>query len=138
MTSLHTPDYEQLRISDLHAFYGESHILHGIDLKVARGECVTLLGRNGSGRSTTLKSVLGLVGKRTGSIMVNGREVIAEPTHRMARYGIGYVPEERAIFASLSTEENLMLPPQVASGALSVPRKKQPAPEVAAARSASR
>ena len=120
MTSAFTPHPEMLRIHDLHAFYGESHILHGIDLKVARGECVTLLGRNGSGRSTTLKSVLGLVGKRTGSIMVNGREVIAEPTHRMARYGIGYVPEERAIFASLSTEENLMLPPQVASGAMSV------------------
>ena len=77
MTSAFTPRPEMLRIQDLHAFYGESHILHGIDLKVARGECVTLLGRNGSGRSTTLKSVLGLVGKRTGSIMVNGREVIA-------------------------------------------------------------
>ncbi|MDI3514727.1 MAG: branched-chain amino acid transport system ATP-binding protein [Rhodocyclaceae bacterium] len=120
MTSAFTPRPEMLRIQDLHAFYGESHILHGIDLKVARGECVTLLGRNGSGRSTTLKSVLGLVGRRTGSIMVNGREVINEPTHRMARYGIGYVPEERAIFASLSAEENLMLPPQVASGAMSV------------------
>ncbi|MBV2265334.1 MAG: ATP-binding cassette domain-containing protein, partial [Thauera sp.] len=91
MTSAFTPHPEMLRIHDLHAFYGESHILHGIDIRVARGECVTLLGRNGSGRSTTLKSVLGLVGKRTGSIMVNGREVIAEPTHRMARYGIGYV-----------------------------------------------
>ena len=120
MTSAFTPHPEMLRIHDLHAFYGESHILHGIDLKVARGECVTLLGRNGSGRSTTLKSVLGLVSRRTGSIMVNGREVINEPTHRMAHYGIGYVPEERAIFASLSTEENLMLPPQVASGAMSV------------------
>jgi branched-chain amino acid transport system ATP-binding protein len=109
-----------LRIHDLHAFYGESHILHGIDLKVARGECVTLLGRNGSGRSTTLKSVLGLVGRRSGSIMVNGKEVIAEPTHRMARYGVGYVPEERAIFASLSCEENLLLPPQVASGGMSM------------------
>jgi branched-chain amino acid transport system ATP-binding protein len=130
-----------LRIHDLHAFYGESHILHGIDLKVARGECVTLLGRNGSGRSTTLKSVLGLVGKRTGSIMVNGNEVIAEPTHRMARYGIGYVPEERAIFASLSTEENLMLPPQVASGGMSVDEiyehVPQPATSAAAARAPS-
>lgn len=120
MTSAFQPRPEMLRISDLHSFYGESHILHGIDLKVARGECVTLLGRNGSGRSTTLKSVLGLVGRRSGSIMVNGKEVISEPTHRMARYGIGYVPEERAIFASLSTEENLMLPPQVASGGMSV------------------
>ncbi|MBN8283044.1 ABC transporter ATP-binding protein [Zoogloea sp.] len=120
MTSAFDPKPEMLRIHDLHAFYGESHILHGIDLNVGRGECITLLGRNGSGRSTTLKSILGLVGRRTGSIMVNGKDVIAEPTHRMARYGIGYVPEERAIFASLSTEENLMLPPQVASGGMSV------------------
>ncbi|MBL8444631.1 MAG: ABC transporter ATP-binding protein [Zoogloeaceae bacterium] len=120
MTSAFNPHAEMLRIRDLHAFYGESHILHGIDLQVARGECITLLGRNGSGRSTTLKSILGLVGRRSGSIMVNGKEVIAEPTHRMARYGVGYVPEERAIFASLSTEENLMLPPQVASGGMSV------------------
>lgn len=120
MTSAFDPKPEMLRISDLHAFYGESHILHGIDLHVGRGECITLLGRNGSGRSTTLKSILGLVGRRSGSIMVNGKDVIAEPTHRMARHGIGYVPEERAIFASLSTEENLMLPPQVASGGMSV------------------
>ena len=120
MTSAFDPKPEMLRISDLHAFYGESHILHGIDLHVGRGECITLLGRNGSGRSTTLKSILGLVGRRSGSIMVNGKDVITEPTHRMARHGIGYVPEERAIFASLSTEENLMLPPQVASGGMSV------------------
>ena len=120
MTSAFDPKPEMLRIRDLHAFYGESHILHGIDLHVGRGECVTLLGRNGAGRSTTLKSILGLVGRRSGSIMANGKEVIAEPTHRMARYGIGYVPEERAIFASLSTEENLLLPPQVASGGMSV------------------
>ncbi|ATE62124.1 ABC transporter ATP-binding protein [Thauera sinica] len=120
MTSAFEPHPEMLRISDLHAFYGESHILHGIDLQVARGECVTLLGRNGSGRSTTLKSVLGLVGRRSGSIMVNGKEVVAEPTHRMARHGIGYVPEERAIFSSLSAEENLLLPPQVSSGGMSV------------------
>ncbi|RTL35851.1 MAG: ABC transporter ATP-binding protein [Rhodocyclaceae bacterium] len=120
MTSAFDPKPEMLRIRDLHAFYGESHILHGIDLHVGRGECVTLLGRNGSGRSTTLKSILGLVGRRSGSIMLNGKEIIAEPTHRMARYGIGYVPEERAIFASLTTEENLLLPPQVASGGMSV------------------
>lgn len=120
MTSAFDPKPEMLRIHDLHAFYGESHILHGIDLNVGRGECITLLGRNGAGRSTTLKSILGLVGRRSGSIMVNGKEVINEPTHRMARYGVGYVPEERAIFASLSTEENLMLPPQVASGGMSV------------------
>ncbi|ANQ83211.1 ABC transporter ATP-binding protein [Azoarcus olearius] len=120
MTSAFESHAEMLRISDLHAFYGESHILHGIDLQVARGECVTLLGRNGSGRSTTLKSILGLVGRRSGSIMVNGNEVIAEPTHRMARHGVGYVPEERAIFASLTAEENLLLPPQVSSGGMSV------------------
>ncbi len=120
MTSAFDPKPEMLRIHDLHAFYGESHILHGIDLNVGRGECITLLGRNGAGRSTTLKSILGLVGRRSGSIMVNGKEVINEPTHRMARYGVGYVPEERAIFASLSTEENRMLPPQVASGGMSV------------------
>jgi branched-chain amino acid transport system ATP-binding protein len=120
MTSAFDPKPEMLRISALHAFYGESHILHGIDLMVGRGECITLLGRNGAGRTTTLKSILGLVGKRTGSIMVNGKEVINEPTHRMARYGVGYVPEERAIFASLSAEENLLLPPQVASGGMAV------------------
>jgi branched-chain amino acid transport system ATP-binding protein len=120
MTSAFDPKPEMLRITALHAFYGESHILHGIDLMVGRGECVTLLGRNGAGRTTTLKSILGLVGKRTGSIMVNGKEVINEATHRMARLGVGYVPEERAIFASLSTEENLLLPPQVASGGMSV------------------
>jgi len=120
MTSAFTPHPEMLRISQLHTYYGESHILHGIDISVARGECVTLLGRNGSGRSTTLKSILGLVGSRSGSIQVNGKEVINEPTHRMARYGVGFVPEERAIFASLSTEENLMLPPEVASGGMSV------------------
>jgi branched-chain amino acid transport system ATP-binding protein len=120
MTSAFQSRAEMLRIRDLHAFYGESHILHGIDLTVARGECVTLLGRNGSGRSTTLKAILGLVGRRSGSIVVNGTEVIGEPTHRMAQYGIGYVPEERAIFASLSAEENLMLPPEVGSGGMTV------------------
>ncbi|HTT12733.1 MAG TPA: ABC transporter ATP-binding protein [Burkholderiaceae bacterium] len=109
---------EFLRISDLHAFYGESHILHGVDLSVNRGEVVTLLGRNGAGRTTTLKSILGLVGRRTGSIMVNGIEAVALPPHRIARLGIGYCPEERGIFASLSCEENLLLPPPVASGGL--------------------
>jgi branched-chain amino acid transport system ATP-binding protein len=111
---------EYLRISALHAFYGESHILHGVDLVVNRGEVVTLLGRNGAGRTTTLKSILGLVGKRTGSIMINGREAIAMPPHRVARLGVGYTPEERGIFASLTCEENLLLPPQVASGGLSL------------------
>ena len=111
---------EYLRISGLHAFYGESHILHGVDLVVNRGEVVTLLGRNGAGRTTTLRSILGLVGRRTGSIMINGREAIAMPPHRAARLGVGYTPEERGIFASLSCEENLLLPPQVASGGMSV------------------
>ncbi len=120
MTTDQHPRREMLRIENLHAYYGESHILHGIDLSVGRGECVTLLGRNGAGRTTTLKSILGLVGRRTGSIVVNGNEVIAEATHRMASHGVGYVPEERAIFASLSAEENLMLPPEVASGGIPV------------------
>jgi len=109
---------EFLRINALHAFYGESHILHGVDLTVNRGEVVTLLGRNGAGRTTTLKSILGLVGRRTGSIMVNGVEAVALAPHRIARLGIGYCPEERGIFASLSCEENLLLPPPVASGGL--------------------
>jgi branched-chain amino acid transport system ATP-binding protein len=111
---------EYLRVTDLHAFYGESHILHGVDFTVNRGEVVTLLGRNGAGRTTTLKSILGLVGKRTGSIMINGREAIELPPHRIAHLGIGYCPEERGIFASLSCEENLLLPPPVASGGMSV------------------
>jgi branched-chain amino acid transport system ATP-binding protein len=111
---------EFLRLTDVHAFYGESHILHGVDLTVNRGEVVTLLGRNGAGRTTTLKSILGLVGRRTGSIMINGREAVAMPPHRIARLGIGYCPEERGIFASLSCEENLLLPPPVASGGMRV------------------
>ncbi len=111
---------ELLRVTNLHAFYGESHILHGMDFTVRRGELVTLLGRNGSGRTTTLKSILGLVGKRTGSIMMNGRETVHMQPHQIVHLGIGYCPEERGIFASLSTEENLMLPPTVSSGGLSV------------------
>jgi len=117
MTSAAT---EFLRITDLHAFYGESHILHGVDLTVNRGELVTLLGRNGAGRTTTLKSILGLVDRRSGSIMVNGRQAIGLPPHRIAHFGVGYCPEERGIFASLSCEENLLLPPAVASGGMSV------------------
>jgi len=117
MTSAAT---EFLRITDLHAFYGESHILHGVDMTVNRGELVTLLGRNGAGRTTTLKSVLGLVGGRSGSIMVNGHEAIRLPPHRIAHLGVGYCPEERGIFSSLSAEENLLLPPAVASGGMSV------------------
>ena len=111
---------EFLRISALHAFYGESHILHGIDLLVNRGECVSLLGRNGAGRTTTLRAILGLTGRRTGSIMLNGRETITMATHRIAQLGVGYCPEERGIYASLSCEENLLLPPQVGSGGMAL------------------
>jgi branched-chain amino acid transport system ATP-binding protein len=117
---LSVPRVELLRVTDLHAFYGESHILHGIDFRVAAGELVTLLGRNGAGRTTTLKAILGLTGKRTGSIMVDGRETVAMATHKIVQLGIGYCPEERGIFASLTAEENLLLPPPVGSGGLSV------------------
>nr|WP_111413324.1 ABC transporter ATP-binding protein [Halomonas lactosivorans] len=109
-----------LRIRNLHAFYGESHILHGVDLEVRRGELVTLLGRNGAGRSTTLKAIMSMVGRRTGSIMINGTETIGMRAHRIPRLGIGYCPEERGIFASLDVEENLLLPPTVRSGGMSI------------------
>ncbi len=111
---------EYLRLTDVHAFYDESHILHGLDFTVYRGECVALLGRNGAGRTTTLRAILGLVGRRTGSIMVNGREVVHWPTHRIARLGVGYCPEERGIFSSLTAEENLMLPPKLTSEGMSL------------------
>jgi len=111
---------ELLRLSDVHAYYGESHILHGVDLTVRRGEVVTLLGRNGAGRTTTLKTILGLVGRRTGSVLIDGVEAIGLPPHRIARMGLGYCPEERGIFASLTCEENLLLPPPVADGGMSV------------------
>ena len=111
---------ELLRLSGVHAWYGESHILHGIDLTVNKGEVVTLLGRNGSGRTTTLKSIMGLVGRRSGSIMINGTEAVGLSPHRIAHLGLGYCPEERGIFTSLSCEENLLLPPPVASGGMSL------------------
>jgi branched-chain amino acid transport system ATP-binding protein len=111
---------EILRMANVHAWYGESHVLHGVDLVVHRGEVVTMLGRNGSGRTSTLKSILGMVGRRSGSIVVNGTETIALPSYRIVRLGLGYCPEERGIFASLSTEENLLLPPQVQSGGMPV------------------
>ena len=100
-----------LEIKGLQAWYGESHVLHGVDMVVQPGEVVTLLGRNGAGRTTTMRAVMGLTGARKGSLRVNGTETIAMPTHRIAHLGIGYCPEERGIFASLSAEENLMLPP---------------------------
>ncbi len=109
-----------LRVSGLHAFYGESHILHGVDFSVTRGEVVTLLGRNGAGRTTTFKAMLGLVGNRSGSVMINGREAIALPPHRIAHLGVGYCPEERGIYASLSAEENLLLPPLVGTEGMSI------------------
>ena len=102
-----------LEIKGLQAWYGESHVLHGVDMVVQPGEVVTLLGRNGAGRTTTLRAIMGLTGARKGSIEVNGRETIAMPTHRIAHLGIGYCPEGRGIFASLSCEENLMLPPEL-------------------------
>lgn len=120
MSSLHTPEFEQLRVCDLHAFYGESHILHGIDLQVRRGELVTLLGRNGSGRSTTLRAIMNMVGRRTGSIVVNGTETIGLAAHLIPRLGVGFCPEERGIFASLNVEENLLLPPTVRSDGMSL------------------
>jgi branched-chain amino acid transport system ATP-binding protein len=111
---------ESLRIADLNAFYGESHILHGMDIVVRAGECVSLLGRNGAGRTTTLRAVMGLTGKRTGSIMLNGIETVGLPPHRVARLGVGYCPEERGIYSSLTCEENLLLPPQVGPGGMSL------------------
>jgi len=111
---------EVLQVAGLHAYYGESHVLHGVDCHVGRGEVVTLLGRNGAGRTTTMRALLGLVGGRSGSVLINGRETIGLPPHRIARLGIGYCPEERGIYASLSTEENLELPPPVAPGGMSV------------------
>ncbi len=109
-----------LEMRDMQAWYGESHILHGMTILVGRGEVVTLLGRNGSGRTTTLKAVLGLTDRRRGSLRLEGRDILALAPHRIARLGVGYCPEERGIFASLTTEENLLLPPRVAEGGMSV------------------
>jgi branched-chain amino acid transport system ATP-binding protein len=109
-----------LEISGLQGWYGESHVLHGVDLKVDEGEVVTLLGRNGAGRTSTLRAIMGLIGSRKGSIKVRGSETVAMATHQIARLGLGYCPEERGIFASLSAEENLLLPPQLAAGGMSV------------------
>jgi branched-chain amino acid transport system ATP-binding protein len=109
-----------LEIKDLHAWYGESHVLHGVDFHVDEGEVVTLLGRNGAGRTSTLRAIMGLTGSRKGSIRVKGSETVAMATHRIARLGLGYCPEERGIFSSLSAEENLMLPPTLGPGGMSV------------------
>src|SRR6476620_1617179 len=109
-----------LAVNDLHAWYGESHILHGATFGVRAGEVVTLLGRNGAGKTTTLKSIMGIVGQRKGSVRFEGRELIALSSNEIARAGIAFCPEERGIFASLTVEENLMLPPEVKKGGLSL------------------
>ncbi len=111
-----------LAVSDLQAWYGESHILHGVNFEVHEGEVVTLLGRNGAGKTTTLKSVMGMVGRRSGSVRFEGRELIDAASNHIARAGIAFCPEERGIFASLTVEENLLLPPQVRTGGLSLDR----------------
>jgi branched-chain amino acid transport system ATP-binding protein len=111
-----------LAVRDLEAWYGDSHVLHGVSLDVQDGEVVTLLGRNGAGKTTTLKSIMGMIGKRKGSVRLAGRELIGLPARAIARAGIAICPEERGIFASLSVEENLMLPPRVLPGGLSVER----------------
>src|SRR5881409_411392 len=109
-----------LAVHDLHAWYGESHVLHGVDFDIRSGETVTLLGRNGAGKTTTLKSIMGIVGRRRGSIRFEGRELIDRPSNRIARLGLAFCPEERGIFASLTVEENLRLPPVVRPGGLGV------------------
>jgi branched-chain amino acid transport system ATP-binding protein len=111
---------ELLHIEDLHAWYGESHILHGVNLTVNEGEVVTLLGRNGAGRTTTLRAIVGMTGARKGAVKINGQDVLKLSPHKVARLGVGYCPEERGIFASLTALENLMLPPVIAPGGMSV------------------
>lgn len=122
---------EVVRVSNLHAYYGESHVLQGVDFVVHRGELVTLLGRNGAGRTTTLRAILGLVERRSGSIIVKGRETVGLPTYRIARLGLGYCPEERGIFASLSAHENLMLPPVIDRSGMSIQEIYQMFPNIA-------
>ena len=109
-----------LKVAGLDSWYGESHILHGVNFEIHEGELVTLLGRNGAGRSTTIKSILGLTGRRKGSVQIDGIETIGMQTNQIARLGLGYCPEERGIFSTLSCEENLMLPPKVGPGGMSV------------------
>lgn len=109
-----------LSISDLHAWYGESHVLHGVNLSVRAGETVTLLGRNGVGKTTTLRAMMGIIRRRTGRIVFDGRDLMRLPLHRTAHMGIGFVPEERGIFSTLSVEENLLLPPVVSTGGMDI------------------
>ena len=114
------PETALLSVADLNAWYGESHILHGAQFEVRRGEVVTLLGRNGVGKTTTLKSIMGMVARREGSIRFDGTQIIALPSDRIARLGVAFCPEERGIFASLDVHENLLLPPVVRAGGLSL------------------
>ena len=109
-----------LETAGLHAWYGESHVLHGVDLHVNEGEMICILGRNGMGKTTTLRTIMGILRKRTGRITFAGQDMMSVPLHKTARAGLGFVPEERGIFATLSVEENLMLPPKVADGGMSV------------------
>lgn len=119
-----------LSVKGLQAWYGESHVLHGIDFDVRQGEVVTLLGRNGAGKTTTLRSIMGLMARRQGSVTLSGAETIGLPARQIARLGLGYVPEERGIFASLSVLENLMLPPRIKDGGLSLERIYQLFPNI--------
>ena len=109
-----------LTVSGLQAWYGESHVLHGVDLSVAEGEMICILGRNGMGKTTTLRTIMGILRKRTGQISFAGRDLMSMPLHKVAHAGLGFVPEERGIFATLSVQENLMLPPTVAQGGMSL------------------
>ena len=109
-----------LSIKDLNAWYGESHVLHGVDIDVQRGELVTILGRNGAGKTTQLRAVMGILDKRRGSIRLNGQETVGMAPHRIPRLGVVYCPEERAVFRSLNVTENLMLPPRLADGGMSL------------------
>ncbi len=106
-------DVPSIALTDVHGFYDDSHVLHGLSLEVARGEAVSIIGRNGAGKTTTMRAIMGLLDKRSGSIRVKGQEVIAAPPERIARLGVGYVPEERGIYASLDVTDNLMLPPRL-------------------------
>jgi branched-chain amino acid transport system ATP-binding protein len=112
--------HSHLEVRDLHAWYGESHVLHGVSFRVREGEVLSILGRNGAGRTTLLRAILGLVGRREGSVRINGVETTGMPTHAISRLGVGYCPEERAIFSSLSTEENLLLPPVLSTGGMNI------------------
>ena len=114
------PEGALLEVRDLHAWYGESHILHGMDFEVRQGEVVTLLGRNGAGKTTTLKSVMGMVQRRRGSVSFEGHQLIMLPSNRIARLGLAFCPEERGIFAGLNVKENLLLPPEIRRGGLLV------------------